>query len=412
MSRDANGNYTLPAGNPTVSGTTIDISWSNTTMSDLASEITNSLDRNGQGGMLAPLKLVDGSVSLPAYTFTNETNTGWFFNATGDVRFTILGTLAITHKVAASTFVGDVIGATLQATGDTAAGDTAALGYTAAEGLILTGQGSSNDITLKNDADATVMSVATGTTTVAMAGAATVGAALTVTGAITASSTLAVTGDITATGNIIGNSTSGSTILSGGSSEVLGANVVYYAQSHGAKPNYIEFRVNSTPVASYDATDWTFSSGNLLVSNDLVVTGAITGGLAVTGDTLLTGAGTTTRTLDVSSSTTTTGYGLYIGDADSLTTGAVALFGSNASTTDTRSLLWVVNNNVAATGTRMIGLQQDANAAFFHFTGDGPTADAVSAMTSWTAGNTIQGFVQISIEGTKRWIPYYDDPSS
>ena len=48
--------------------------------------------------------------------------------------------------------------------GDTAAGDDAAIGYTAAEGLILTGQGSTNDITLKNDADATVMSVATGGT--------------------------------------------------------------------------------------------------------------------------------------------------------------------------------------------------------------------------------------------------------
>ena len=47
--------------------------------------------------------------------------------------------------------------------GDTSAGDNAALGYTAAEGLILTGQGSTSDVTLKNDADGTVFTVPTGT---------------------------------------------------------------------------------------------------------------------------------------------------------------------------------------------------------------------------------------------------------
>ncbi len=53
-------------------------------------------------------------------------------------------------------------GSTFEPTGDTAAGDNAAIGYTAAEGLILTGQGSTDDITIKNDADTTVLNVATG----------------------------------------------------------------------------------------------------------------------------------------------------------------------------------------------------------------------------------------------------------
>jgi len=52
---------------------------------------------------------------------------------------------------------------TVEPAGDTAAGDNAAIGYTSAEGLILTGQGSTSDITLKNDADTTVFSVPTGT---------------------------------------------------------------------------------------------------------------------------------------------------------------------------------------------------------------------------------------------------------
>jgi len=54
--------------------------------------------------------------------------------------------------------------------GDTAAGDNAAIGYTAAEGLILTGQGSTNDVTIKNDADADVITVPTGTQYVLLPG--------------------------------------------------------------------------------------------------------------------------------------------------------------------------------------------------------------------------------------------------
>ena len=59
-------------------------------------------------------------------------------------------------------FSSDVTGLTINATGDTATADNAAIGYTAAEGLILTGQGSTDDITIKNDADNTVINVPTG----------------------------------------------------------------------------------------------------------------------------------------------------------------------------------------------------------------------------------------------------------
>ena len=52
---------------------------------------------------------------------------------------------------------------TVEPSGDTASGDNAAIGYTAAEGLILTGQGSTNDVTIKNDADGDVISIPTGT---------------------------------------------------------------------------------------------------------------------------------------------------------------------------------------------------------------------------------------------------------
>ena len=71
----------------------------------------------------------------------------------------------------------------ITAGGDTAAGDDAAIGVTAAEGLILTGQGTTSDITIKNDADATIMSVATGTVNTVFAGNVTATDAMLLTGA-------------------------------------------------------------------------------------------------------------------------------------------------------------------------------------------------------------------------------------
>ena len=66
----------------------------------------------------------------------------------------------------AITTTGDISGGTVNATSDTAAGDNAAIGYTAAEGLILTGQGTTSDLTVKNDADQTVFTVPTGSTNI------------------------------------------------------------------------------------------------------------------------------------------------------------------------------------------------------------------------------------------------------
>jgi len=75
-----------------------------------------------------------------------------------------------TTTLATVTASGVITGTTLEATADTSAGDNAAIGYTAAEGLILTGQGSTNDVTIKNDADADVLEIPTGTTNVTIAG--------------------------------------------------------------------------------------------------------------------------------------------------------------------------------------------------------------------------------------------------
>jgi hypothetical protein len=48
MSRNGSGVYTLPAGNPVVTLTQISSTWANNTLSDIATEITNSIDKSGR----------------------------------------------------------------------------------------------------------------------------------------------------------------------------------------------------------------------------------------------------------------------------------------------------------------------------------------------------------------------------
>ena len=94
------------------------------------------------------------------------------------------GFTSIDVGAGAITTTGVITGGTIEATTDTAAGDNAAMGFTSAEGLILTGQGSTNDVTIKNDADAIVMQIATGGTATEFIGNVTVGGNLDVTGSL------------------------------------------------------------------------------------------------------------------------------------------------------------------------------------------------------------------------------------
>lgn len=90
-----------------------------------------------------------------------ETSDGVYKYAT--VLDVVADVLSNGNMTTAFTTTGVITGGTLEATADTSAGDNAAMGYTATEGLVLTGQGSTNDVTIKNDADASVLEVATGT---------------------------------------------------------------------------------------------------------------------------------------------------------------------------------------------------------------------------------------------------------
>lgn len=154
MPRNASGVYTLPAGNPVVPGTTIDSAWANSTLEDLANEITNSLSRTGAGGMIAPFRVADGTIATPGFAFVNETNSGLYRNGSGSIWMSVLGV-----NTAQFTTTGLLVPV----------------------GKSLTAQGN-----------------------------ATIGGTFGVTGATTLASTLAVTGAITATGGVLGNITAAS----------------------------------------------------------------------------------------------------------------------------------------------------------------------------------------------------------
>lgn len=91
--RNTSGTMSLyTPGNPVTTGSAISSTWANNTLTDIASEITNSLDRNGRGSMSAALKLYAGTVSAPGLAFSSETSSGLYRAGAGDVRMSMGGT--------------------------------------------------------------------------------------------------------------------------------------------------------------------------------------------------------------------------------------------------------------------------------------------------------------------------------
>jgi cation transport ATPase len=65
MSRNGSGIYSLPAGNPVVTGTVISSSWANTTLTDIANTLTQSISSDGQTPMTGSLNMnTNGIINL------------------------------------------------------------------------------------------------------------------------------------------------------------------------------------------------------------------------------------------------------------------------------------------------------------------------------------------------------------
>ena len=110
MSRNGSGTYSLPAGNPVVTGTTISSTWANNTLTDIATALTGSLASDGQTPATGNLQmgsnritgLADGIASTDAATVSQITGfitvgtailkgsgTGGISNATAGTDYTV-----------------------------------------------------------------------------------------------------------------------------------------------------------------------------------------------------------------------------------------------------------------------------------------------------------------------------------
>ena len=121
---------------------------------------TGSVVRADINSVLQAIITTNSGNSAPSTTaagqlwWDSDGNTLYIRNTADNAWIAIAGAAVVVSGVATA--------ATFEPDGDTAAGDNAAIGYTSAEGLILTGQGSTSDITFKNDADGTVFTIPTG----------------------------------------------------------------------------------------------------------------------------------------------------------------------------------------------------------------------------------------------------------
>ena len=97
MSRNGSGTYTLPAGNPVVTGTVISTTWANNTMNDLASAMTDSVAADGQTPMTGPLNLNSNKViNLANGVLTGDAvNFGQFSTPTFSGAVTCSSTLSV-----------------------------------------------------------------------------------------------------------------------------------------------------------------------------------------------------------------------------------------------------------------------------------------------------------------------------
>ena len=63
MSRNGSGTYTLPSGNPVVTGTVITSTWANTTMQNVADALTQSVASDGQTPMSGDLNMATNNIN-------------------------------------------------------------------------------------------------------------------------------------------------------------------------------------------------------------------------------------------------------------------------------------------------------------------------------------------------------------
>ena len=159
MQVQSSGTDPLIVSSLTVSGASV-LTGVTTHGDDVVSD-SDSTDDLGTTSVRWANLFVDGITATDQITATGFTGTLDGILGSGTPAAATVTTIDASGVATATTFEPD---------GDTSASDNAAIGYTSVEGLILTGQGSTNDVTIKNDADADVITIPTGTTAATFAG--------------------------------------------------------------------------------------------------------------------------------------------------------------------------------------------------------------------------------------------------
>jgi hypothetical protein len=114
MARNGSGTYTLPAGNPVVTGTTISSTWANNTLNDIGNAMTASLAYDGQTTPVANLPMggylhtgVGNATARTNYAAAGQIQDGSFqylTSVTGTNTITALAPLSMSALVAGQVF--------------------------------------------------------------------------------------------------------------------------------------------------------------------------------------------------------------------------------------------------------------------------------------------------------------------
>ena len=96
MSRNGSGTYSLPAGNPLVTNTTISSTWANNTLTDLATAMTGSVAADGQTTLTGNLQMNSNKLTGLAVGTTTGDSVEYSQLAALLVSPTITGNLTVT----------------------------------------------------------------------------------------------------------------------------------------------------------------------------------------------------------------------------------------------------------------------------------------------------------------------------
>lgn len=103
MPRNGSGTYSVP--NTYSSGQTITAAIVNANFTDVGSELTNSVAKDGQTTMTGPIKAANGSAAAPSITFGSDTDTGLYRKSADTIGVAIGGTEVAEISSKGSTFV-------------------------------------------------------------------------------------------------------------------------------------------------------------------------------------------------------------------------------------------------------------------------------------------------------------------